>query len=143
MKTFKQFISEDNLDEGWKDYLPSADSVYAFGRNVADTATGGAAKYGRAAIDYTAKNALYGLGMRKKGTTYDKELKQEKEKLQRDNIKNSEAAAAGDLVGMGLSVFGPGLPLIGGAISGANKASDVASKSSQAYKYAKTIFGLK
>lgn len=123
----KVIIRRKNIDEGISDYLPSADSVYAFGRNAADTATFGGYKYARAAADYTAKNVASKLGYGK-GTTYDKELKQEKQKLAKDDIKNPQAAAAGDIAGDVVRSAAPALPVVGQAIGSAIGAGEKASK---------------
>ena len=87
MKTFKQFIKEaapgrvpDNRSpkpsKGSKDI---GDTVSDFSRGAYNSTTMDMGKYGRAAIDTGIKNlgAAVGIG---KSTTYDKELKQEKEK---------------------------------------------------------------
>lgn len=124
----KIIIRKKNVDEGLSDYLPSADSIYAFGRNAADTATLGGYKYARAAADYTAKNVASKLGYGK-GTDYSKELDQEKQKLARDDIKNSRASAAGDIAGYAALAVAPEIPAVGktlgSAISGGEKLSKV------------------
>ena len=127
-KMKKIIIKKKNVDEGISDYLPSADSIYAFGRNAADTATFGGYKYARAAADYATKNVASKLGYGK-GTTYNKELEQEKQKLARDDVKNPKASAAGDIAGYAALAVAPEIPAVGktlgSAISGAEKASKV------------------
>ena len=96
MKTYKQFVAEareNSLDEGWRDYIPSADQVSAFGRNFADKATLGGYKYARAGADYVVKKAMG------KKTTYKKELDQEKEKLKAGEKKYPGTTVAADLAG--------------------------------------------
>lgn len=120
-------VRRKNIDEGITDYLPSTDSVYAFGRNAADTATFGGYKYARAAADYTAKNVASKLGYGQE-TDYSKELDQEKQKLARDDVKNPQAAAAGDIAGYVALAAAPELPVVGSAISSAIGAGEKASK---------------
>jgi hypothetical protein len=96
VKSYKQFVAEareNSLDEGWRDYLPSADQVSAFGRNFADKATLGGYKYARAGADYVVKKAMG------KKTTYKKELDQEKEKLKAGEKKYPGTTVAADLAG--------------------------------------------
>jgi hypothetical protein len=136
MKTFKQFT----LDEGWKDYLPSMDDVYATGLNFADTATMGGYKYARAGVDYAAKNALKLVG-KGKGTTYDRELKQEKEKLTKAEKHSPKASAIGDIAGYGAVTVAPQLPLVGAAATNALKANEIGTKAGSMYKSLRTIIG--
>ena len=136
MKTFKQFT----MNEGWRDYLPSMKDISAAGLNLADTATLGGYKYARAGADYAAKNAMQLAGYGK-GTTYEKELKQEKEKLAKAEKESPRASAAGDIAGYGAVAAAPELPLIGSAASTALKASEIGSKAGDVYKSLKTIIG--
>ena len=140
MKRYK-VVRKEQVDEGLMDYLPSADSVYAFGRNAADTATFGGAKYASAAAQYAAKNTASALGYGK-GTTYNKELEQEKEKLARDDIKNPQAAAAGDIAGYAALAFAPELPVVGRAIGSAIGAGEKAAKVPYYLGLAKKAVGL-
>jgi len=126
-RTCDAWLVNGPITEGISDYLPSADSVYAFGRNVADTATFGGYKYARAGVDYAAKNVSAKLGYGK-GTTYDKELKQEKEKLARDDVKNPKAAAAGDIAGYAALAVAPEIPAVGKTIGSVIGAGEKASK---------------
>ena len=137
MKTFKQFT----IDEGWKDYLPSMptmDDVYATGLNFADTATMGGYKYARAGADYAAKNAmkLAGYG---KGTTYDKELKQEKEKLAKAEKQSPKSSAVGDVAAYGAVALTPYLELK--LANDALKAGEIGSKVATVAKGLRTIIG--
>lgn len=116
------------MKEGIKDYLPSADSISAFGRNAADTATFGGYKYARAGADYAAKKGMKALGLSKQDTTYKKELDQEKQKLARDDVKNPRASAAGDIAGMGAMAIAPEIPAVGAALGSALKGGETASK---------------
>ena len=68
-RTCDAWLVNGPITEGLSDYLPSADSIYAFGRNAADTATFGGYKYGRGFADYGVKNTMKALGLRKKVTT--------------------------------------------------------------------------
>jgi hypothetical protein len=105
--------------EGW------LDSISAFGRKAADTATLGGYKYARAGIDYAAKNTASALGYGK-GTTYKRELDQEKEKLDHDEKEHQQAAAAGELVGPVLAYgAASSIPAVGAALSAGEKASKV------------------
>jgi hypothetical protein len=132
-----------NVDEGITDYLPSMDSVSAFGRNVADTATFGGYKYARAGADYVAKKALKATGLSKKDTTYSKELDQEKEKLANDDVKHSQAAAVGDIAGNFAQVAAPGIPGVGGAIGSAINSGEKIGKISSYLGLARRAIGLK
>lgn len=132
-----------NIDEGLSDYLPSADSIYAFGRNAADTATFGGYKYGRGFVDYGVKNTMKALGLRKKGTTLKREIDQEKEKLARDDIENPQAAAAGDIAGDVVRAAAPALPVVGQAIGSAIGAGEKASKVPYYLGLAKKALGMK
>ena len=136
------FRRRKNIDEGLSDYLPSADSIYAFGRNAADTATFGGYKYARAAGDYAVKNTMKAVGLRKKGTTFKRELDQEKEKLARDDIKNPQAAAAGDIAGDVVRAAAPALPVVGSAIGSAIGAGEKASKVPYYVGLARKAFGM-
>jgi len=135
-------IRRKNVDEGITDYLPSMDSVSAFGRNVADTATFGGYKYARAGADYVAKKALKATGLSKNDTTYSRELDQEKEKLARDDVKNPQAAAAGDIAGMGAMAIAPEIPGVGAAIGSAMKGGETVSKIPSYLGLARRAIGL-
>lgn len=141
MKTFKQFT----MDEGWKDYLPSMpsmDDIYATGLNFADTATMGGYKYARAGADYAAKNYIgKPLGL-SKGTTWEKELKQEKEKLAKAEKHSPKASAAGDLAAYGAVALAPEIPLIGATATNALKAGEIATKTGEVAKKLRTILGM-
>lgn len=134
MKTFKQFT----MDEGWKDYLPSMSDVGATALNFADTATMGGYKYARAGVDYAAKNAakLAGYG---KGTTYDKELKQEKEKLAKAEKESPKASAVGDVAAYGAVALTPYLELK--LANDALKAGEIGNKVATVGKSLRTILG--
>lgn len=138
----KVIVRRKNIDEGISDYLPSADSVYAFGRNAADTATFGGYKYARAGADYAAKNVASKLGYGK-GTTYDKELKQEKQKLAKDDVKNPKASAAGDIAGYAALAAAPEIPAVGKTIGTAIGAGEKASKIPYYTGLVKRAIGLK
>ena len=98
-----------------------ADKLGAFGRGFADKATLGGYKYARAAVDYGAKKALKGLGLKGgEDTTYERELEQEKEKLSKDYEKEALASAAGDIAGHAM----PYVPVVGAAIQAAKGAVD-------------------
>lgn len=100
-----------------------ADKLGAFGRGFADKATLGGYKYARAAVDYGAKKALKGLGLKGgEDTTYERELDQEKEKLSKDYEKEPLASAAGDIAGHAM----PYVPVVGAAIQAAKGAVDTA-----------------
>jgi hypothetical protein len=134
MRTYKQFT----IDEGWKDYIPSMKDVYATGLNLADTATMGGYKYARAGVDYAAKNAmkLAGYG---KGTSYEKELKQEKEKLAKAEKESPRASAVGDVAGYGAMALTPYLELK--LANDAYKAGEVGTKAMTIGKSLRTIIG--
>lgn len=138
MKSFKQFSKD--IDEGWKDYLPSIKNINSAALSFADTATLGGYKYARAGVDYAAKNAmnLAGVGS---STTYKKELEQEKEKLSQSGKESPRAAAAGNLAGYGAIAMAPEIPLIGAAATKALKAAEIGSKTSQVVKGLRTIIG--
>lgn len=104
--------------EGWWD------SVSAFGRQAADTATLGGYKYARAGVDYAAKNAASALGYGK-GTTYNKELDQEKEKLAHDEKEHQQASSAGKLAGYGAMAVAPNIPGAASALAAGEKAAKV------------------
>lgn len=131
-----------NVDEGITDYLPSMDSVSAFGRNVADTATFGGYKYARAGADYVAKKALKAIGLSNQDTTYKKELDQEKEKLAKDDVKHPQAAAAGDIAGMGAMAVAPEIPGIGVVLGNMVKSGETVSKIPSYLNLAKRAVGL-
>ena len=79
MKSFKQFIKEAAPRAPSKENKKIDNTVSDFARGAYNSATMDLGKYGRAAVDYGIKNlgAAVGYG---KGTTYSKELDQEKEK---------------------------------------------------------------
>lgn len=104
--------------EGWWD------SVSAFGRQAADTATLGGAKFARAGIDYAVKNTASALGYGQ-GTTYSKELDQEKEKLAHDDKEHSQASSAGRLAGYGAMAVAPNIPGAASALAAGEKAAKV------------------
>ena len=139
---YSDHSNNKNVDEGITDYLPSMDSVSAFGRNVADTATFGTYKYARAGADYVAKKALKATGLSKNDTTYSRELDQEKEKLAKDDVKHPQAAAAGDIAGMGAMAVAPEIPVVGAAIGSAIKGGETASKIPSYLGLAKRAVGL-
>ena len=138
MKTFKQFT----LDEGWKDYLPSMPSmndVYATGLNYADTISGGTYKdYIRPGIDYAAKNTmkLAGYG---KGTTFEKERKQEYEKLAKAEKESPRASAIGDIAAYATMIGMPYLRL--SLADKAMKANEAGAKTAAVVKGLRTIVG--
>lgn len=136
MKTFKQFT----VNEGWRDYIPSMKDISAAGLNLADTATLGGYKYARAGADYAVKNAMQLAGYGK-GTTYQKELDQEKEKLAKAEKQSPRASAVGDIAGYGAVAVAPELPLIGSAASTALKAGELGSKANDVYKSLRTVIG--
>jgi len=138
MKTFKQFT----LDEGWKDYLPSMPSmndVYATGLNYADTISGGTYKdFIRPGIDYAAKNTmnLAGYG---KGTTFEKEKKQEYEKLAKAEKESPRASAIGDIAAYATMIGMPYLRL--SLADKAMKANEAGAKTAAVAKGLRTILG--
>ena len=138
MKTFKQFT----MDEGWKDYLPSMPSkedIYATGLNFADTISGGTYKdYIRPGIDYAVKNTAYKLGYGK-GTTFEKEKKQEHEKLAKAEKESPKASAVGDVAAYAAMVGMPYLRL--SVADNALKAGEVGSKAASVAKGLRTIIG--
>lgn len=140
-KMKKIIIKKKNVDEGISDYLPSADSIYAFGRNAADTATFGGYKYARAAADYATKNVASKLGYGK-GTTYSKELEQEKQKLARDDVKNPKASAAGDIAGYAALAVAPEIPAVGKTLGSAIGAGEKASKVPYYFNLARKAVGM-
>ena len=73
--------------------LPAAADAAA--RGFASSATFGAADHVAAAGDYLAKNAAWAVGLGK-GTTYDKEYKQEQEKTERAQKEHPTAYTAGE-----------------------------------------------
>lgn len=100
------------------------DSISAFGRQAADTATLGGYKYARAGVDYAAKNTASALGYGK-GTTYDKEVEQEKEKLAHDEKEHQQASSAGKLAGYGAMAVAPNIPGAASALAAGEKAAKV------------------
>jgi hypothetical protein len=108
MLTFKEFRQlqeemDDELEEGWKDYVPSMKSVSTFGRNFADKASLGTYKYVRAGADTVIKKALG------RKTTYNKELEQEKQKLAKGEKDEPGASVLGDVAGTAAVAAAPGL----------------------------------
>jgi hypothetical protein len=106
MLTFKEFRQlqeemDDELEEGWKDYVPSMKSVSTFGRNFADKASLGTYKYVRAGADTVIKKALG------RKTTYNKELEQEKQKLAKGEKDEPGASVLGDVAGTAALVAAP------------------------------------
>lgn len=93
MKTFREFCESQELEEGWKDYIPSGERIAAFGRNFADKATLGGYRHARAAVDYVVKKALG------RKTTYKKELDQENEKLKSGEKNYPGTTVVGDIAG--------------------------------------------
>lgn len=142
-KEFRELREQQEIDEGITDYLPSRNSIGAFARNAADTATFGGYKYARAAGDYAVKNTMKAVGLRKKGTTFKRELDQEKEKLSYDDKNHPQASAAGDIAGIAGAALAPEVPAIGAAIGGAQKAHDTVQKSSKVWSLARRALGYK
>jgi hypothetical protein len=106
MLTFKEFrqLQEETdyeLEEGWKDYVPSMKSVSTFGRNFADKASLGTYKYVRAGADTVIKKALG------RKTTYNRELEQEKQKLAKGEKDEPGASVLGDVAGTAALVAAP------------------------------------
>ena len=138
MKTFKQFT----INEGWKDYLPSMPSkedIYATGLNFADTISGGTYKdYIRPGIDYAVKNTAYKLG-HGKGTTFEKEKKQEHEKLTKAEKESPRASAVGDVAAYATMVGMPYLRL--NLADKAMKANEAGAKTAAVAKGLGTILG--
>ena len=138
MKTFKQFT----MDEGWKDYLPSMPSkedIYATGLNFADTISGGTYKdYIRPGIDYAVKNTAYKLGYGK-GTTFEKEKKQEHEKLTKAEKESPRASAVGDVAAYATMIGMPYLRL--SLADKAMKANEAGAKTAAVAKGLRTILG--
>jgi hypothetical protein len=126
-----------SMDEDWMD------NIYSAGRNFADTASLGTAKYGRAGIDWAAKNAMHQLGYADKGTSYQKELDQEVEKLDKDWKENPGAS----LAGMGAALAIPIAGEYGAAVKGTQgligQALDTYSKAVKMYPLAKAALGYK
>jgi hypothetical protein len=79
MKSFKQFIKEAAPRAPSKENKQADNTVSDFARGAYNSATMDLGKYARAGVDYTFKNIGAKLGV-SQPTTYDKELKQEKEK---------------------------------------------------------------
>jgi hypothetical protein len=116
MMSFKEFLKQNDpsLEEGWAD-------VGAFGRNFANTATGGGYKYARAGADYLVKTGLKKLGVKGgEDTTYERELEQEKEKLDKDSKEKPAASAAGDIAGHAV----PYVPVVGAMVQSGKNALD-------------------
>jgi hypothetical protein len=138
MKTYKQFT----IDEGWKDYIPSMPSmkdVYATGLNYADTISGGTYKdYIRPGIDYAVKNTAHKLGYGK-GTTFEKEKKQEYEKLAKAEKESPKASAVGDIAAYATMVGMPYLRL--SLADKAMKANEAGAKTAAVAKGLRTIIG--
>lgn len=116
-------------------------SAAAFGRNAADVISLGGYKHARAYADYIAKQALKNIGYGS-GSTYDRELKQEIEKLVRDDMDNPGAAGAGKLAGVVGAAAIPEIPVVGGIAGVGYKTAEVAHKVATAYKYARQMLGL-
>lgn len=116
----KKIVARRKMQEGdsW------LDSISAFGRQAADTATLGGYKYARAGVDYAAKNTASALGYGK-GTTYDKEFEQEKEKLAHDEKEHQQASSAGKLAGYGAMAVAPNIPGAASALAAGEKAAKV------------------
>lgn len=127
MKTFKQFVNED-----WKKSIQDA------GLKFADSTTMGGYKYARAGADYAVKNAmkLAGFG---KGTDYETELNQEKEKLDKAEKESPRATAAGQLASYGVTTLAPytSLKLANDAL----KAGEVGAKVASVARNLRTIIG--
>jgi hypothetical protein len=118
--------NSEPIDEGW------LDKVYAAGRNFADTATLGGYKYARAGADYAAKNIGNKLGFDVEPTTYQKELDQEVEKLDKDWEQEPGAA----LAGIGSAMV---LPLAGQYGAAVKRTQGLGSQALDAYgKFVKT-----
>lgn len=133
----KKIVARRKIQEGESVW----DSISAFGRQAADTATLGGYKYARAGVDYAAKNALSLAGYGK-GTTYQKELDQEKEKLAHDEAEHQQASSAGKLAGIGAMTLAPELPAVGGAAGSALAAGEKATKAGTIFNYARKAIGL-
>jgi hypothetical protein len=117
MMSFKEFLKQNDpsLEEGW------AEKVGAFGRGFADKATFGGYKYARAGLDYGVKSGLKKLGIKGgEDTTYDRELEQEKEKLDKDSKDEPLASAAGDIAGHAV----PYVPVVGAMVQSGKNALD-------------------
>ena len=130
------------MDEGWKDYLPSMPSkedIYATGLNFADTISGGTYKdYIRPGVDYAVKNTAYKLGYGK-GTTFEKEKKQEHEKLAKAEKESPKASAVGDVAAYATMVGMPYLRL--SLADKAMKANEAGAKTAAVAKGLGTILG--
>lgn len=126
----QELNASQEFEEDWMD------TVGAFGRNFADTATLGGYKYARAGADYLAKNALNKLGYADQGTTYDKELDQEIEKL----AKDYEQEPGASLAGMGAAMAIPSLP--GEIAAGAKAAQGLGGAALDAYGKAVKLYPL-
>jgi hypothetical protein len=137
----KQYVSAskdiEQTEEGW------LDKVYAAGRNFADTASLGTAKYGRAGIDWAAKNAMHQLGYADQGTSYQKELDQEIEKLDKDWKEEPGASLAGMGAALAIPVAGEYGAAVKGAQGLAGQALDTYSKAVKMYPLAKAALGYK
>lgn len=129
--------NSEPIDEGW------LDKVYAAGRNFADTATLGGYKYARAGADYAAKNIGNKLGFDVKPTTYQKELDQEVEKLNKDWEKEPGASLAGMGGAMALPLAGQFGAAVKGAQGLGGQALDAYGKFVKTYPLAKAALGYK
>ncbi len=138
MDSYDTIINDQEpIDEGW------LDKVYAAGRNFADTATLGGAKYARAGIDYAVKNVGNKLGFDVKPTTYQKELDQEVEKLNKDWEKEPGASLAGMGGAMALPLAGQYGAAVKGAQGLGGQALDAYGKFVKTYPLAKAALGYK
>lgn len=138
MDNYDEIINgETQMDEGW------LDDIYSAGRNFADTATLGGYKYARAGADYVAKNAMHQLGYRDKGTSYQKELDQEVEKLDKDWKENPGASLAGMGSALAVPVAGEYGAAVKGAQGIAGQALDAYGKAVKMYPLAKSALGFK
>jgi hypothetical protein len=137
MDSYDSIVNQEPVEEGW------LDKVYAAGRNFADTASLGTYKYGKAAADWGIKNAGNALGFDVKPTTYQRELDQEVEKLDKD-WKQEPAAS---LAGMGGALAIPVAGEYGAAVKGTQgligQALDTYSKAVKMYPLAKAALGYK
>ena len=138
MNSYDTIINDQEpVDEGW------LDKVYAAGRNFADTASLGTAKYGRAGIDWAAKNAMHQLGYADQGTSYQKELDQEIEKLDKDWKEEPGASLAGMGAALAIPIAGEYGAAVKGAQGLAGQALDTYGKAVKMYPLAKAALGYK
>jgi hypothetical protein len=116
----KKSLLRKKINEAW------TDSIQAFGRGVADKATGGTEGdlggygYARAGADYLVKSGLKKLGLRGgEDTTFDREVEQEKQKLTKDAKNEPLASGAGDTVGyvVAASPIGSALKAVKAAVT--------------------------